>query len=158
MAIITTELSWLEGNERDSDINNILDLPEPLTLETIQRKETPQEKFDNLGLKLKCTGNNFTNEEKDFAKAFILSGNVVYREPEFYRDCNRVPDFYIYNPLLDLGVIVEITHRNYPSPRKKKQIAELEEICRFHNIPFVFLRNKNEQEEIIKNPNSLFEM
>lgn len=158
MVIIATELSWLEGYEVDTDLNNILYLPKPLSLDEIQRKETSQERLDNLGLRLKCSGNNFTNEEKDFAKAFILSGNVVYREPRFYRDCNRIPDFYIYNSLLDFGVIVEITNKDYPSLRKKKQIAELQEICSFHNIPFVFVKNKSEQDEIIKEPNSLFKV
>lgn len=89
--------------------------------------------------------------EFKFASYFHHEGYSIFREPDIF-GCSHLPDFFMYNPIVNDGKLVELTmyNRDFTNCnvsrrprnevkktilRKKGQIEELES-C---NIPFVVL-------------------
>ncbi len=89
--------------------------------------------------------------EFKFASFFHKEGYSIFREPYIF-GCSHLPDFFMYNPLINAGKLVELTmyNREFTNcnvnrrprnevkktiERKKGQLGELER-C---NIPFVVL-------------------
>lgn len=101
---------------------------------------TPLNEFDIESKKLRM---NY--EEREFAHLLLTRDLVVYREPEI-RDCNRIPDFFVFNPRHGNGKLVEITLSSCMTrdKRKRGQIKDLS-MC---GIPLVVLYK--EQMESIK--------
>lgn len=76
------------------------------------------------------------SNEKQFAKLLLSRDLLVYREPKI-EFCDRIPDFFVYNPRTYNGKLVEITlsKSETSDKRKRRQIHNLE-LC---GIPFVIL-------------------
>lgn len=131
---------WLENDNFTFRIEDILTLGDSLTeADTNISLETSWDNI-HLGLSERSSGNQFSRDEREYARMMIRLGFTVYREPVI-KDCNHLPDFYICDPDSHFGVLVEITKstKKYLSERKRRQIKSLEEIAKFYNIPFFVL-------------------
>lgn len=133
----------------ESDPQDALVLDEPLSLEDLAKDSKVE--YSPEGLKLRPYIDSSTScsvrmhsEERAFAECLVKRGLMVYREPHV-KDCDSIPDFYVYNPESHIGTVVEITmcERKALTARKKKQIANLSRSCDFYGLRLMVLYRDN---------------
>lgn len=133
--------NWFENESVIFRSEDVISIDKPLTIsDTFKKIDTEEEKRINLGLKERTKGNDFSQEERAYARKMIRLGFEVYREPEL-KDCNHLPDFYIFDPKIKQGFLVEITKssRDRLHKRKKKQLESLQNFSKQYSIPFLLL-------------------
>lgn len=131
---------WFQEEDVHFTIEDVISLGEPLCEADTHKSWDTYWGNVQFGLEEKKLGNQFSSHEREYARMMIRLGFTVYREPVI-KDCNHLPDFYIWDPDCNFGVLVEITKssKNSLSERKKRQIKSLNEISKFYDIPFVVL-------------------
>ena len=123
---------------KNQDITCFLDLGDPIDKEYIKthRKNGPN------GFKERNTDclNLMDELEAGYALKLLDLGLTVYREPRLM-DCNSCADFYIFDPELEEGVLVEITRyeKGKANGKKNNQHKNLREFCELYGIPFIAL-------------------
>lgn len=127
------DFSSLLDSYLDERADDILVLGRPLTLGDFRRYSSCDFSDDSVM-------SSMHSEERAFAECMVKDGLIVYREPQI-RDCNCIPDFYVYNPESEKGTVVEITmyEKATLSKRKRKQISTLTEYCDFYDLRFIVL-------------------
>ncbi|OGC36422.1 hypothetical protein A2369_01400 [candidate division WS6 bacterium RIFOXYB1_FULL_33_15] len=86
--------------------------------------------------------------EREFVKILQNRGLIVFREPELC-DYDCKPDFFVYNPYIDQGKIVEVTllnkeftSSNCDRKTKERKIRQFKRM-EASGIPFVVMYREN---------------